>query len=163
MPLARLGPGWLPRIERVLSEAPASCGLALSAPRDAGDGLARFFDLVVAGGERVDLTSAKDPDTLVDLLLADAAVLAAAELEQDDATRDDVTPAGVTRDDAPARSVIDVGSGVGAPAIPFALLRPELALTLVEPREKRAAFLRTSIGTLGRPDIQLVRSRSTEL
>lgn len=142
MPLARLGNGWLPRIDRVLSEAPASCGLRLSAPEGARAKLVSWLDLVVAWSERVDLTAARDADTLVDLLLADAAVLASTQ---------------------PTGSAIDVGSGVGAPAIPLAILQPALALTLVEPRERRAAFLRTSCGTLARPDINLLRKPSMEV
>jgi 16S rRNA (guanine527-N7)-methyltransferase len=43
-------------------------------------------------------------------------------------------PAGAT--------VVDLGSGAGFPGIPIALARPDLALTLVEIREKRVAFLR---------------------
>jgi 16S rRNA (guanine527-N7)-methyltransferase len=142
MALARLGTGWLPRIERVLAEVPASCGLSLSPPDGALTQLVSWFDLVVAWSDRVDLTAARDADTLADLLLADAALLASTQ---------------------PTGSVIDVGSGVGAPAIPLAILRPELTLTLVEPRERRAAFLRTSCGTLSRPDISLLRKRSTEV
>jgi len=142
MPLARLGKGWLPRIERVLAEVPASCGLTLAVPPEALPQLVTWLDLVVAWSERVDLTAARDADTLVDLLLADAALLASTQL---------------------TGSVIDVGSGVGAPAIPLAILRPSLTLTLVEPRERRAAFLRTSCGTLSRPDIRLLRKRSMEV
>jgi len=142
MALARLGTAWLPRIERVLAEAPASCGLALTLPEGALTQLVTWLDLVVAWSDRVDLTAARDADTLVDLLLADAAVLACTEL---------------------GGSAIDVGSGVGAPAIPLAILQPALELTLVEPRERRAAFLRTSCGTLSRPDIRLLRKRSMEV
>ena len=142
MALARLGTGWLPRIERVLAEAPASCGLSLDIPEGALAQLVTWLDLVVAWSDRVDLTAARDADTLADLLLADAAVLASTQL---------------------TGSVIDVGSGVGAPAIPLAILRPTLTLTLVEPRERRAAFLRTSCGTLSRPDIGLLRKRSMEV
>jgi 16S rRNA (guanine527-N7)-methyltransferase len=142
MPLARLGSGWLPRIDRVLSEVPASCGRALAVPDAAREQLVTWLDLVVAWSERVDLTAAKDNDTLADLLLADAALLASTQL---------------------TGSAIDVGSGVGAPAIPLAILLPTLTLTLVEPRERRAAFLRTSCGTLSRPDIQLLRKPSMEV
>ncbi len=142
MSLTRLGNGWLTRIERVLQAVPASCGLSLEPPAAARAELVTWLDLVVAWSERVDLTAARDPDTLVDLLLADAALLASTDL---------------------SGSVIDVGSGVGAPAIPLAILRPTLTLTLVEPRERRAAFLRTSCGTLSRPDIRLLRSRSMEV
>ena len=142
MSLARLGNGWLPRIERVLAETPASCGSVLSIPEGALQQLVSWLDLVVAWSDRVDLTAARDAYTLVDLLLADAALLASTQ---------------------PAGSVIDVGSGVGAPAIPLAILRPTLTVTLVEPRERRAAFLRTSCGTLARPDIRLLRKRSMEV
>lgn len=142
MPLARLGNGWLPRIDRVLAEVPASCGQTLDVPQNAREQLVTWLDLVVAWSERVDLTAAKDNDTLADLLLADAALLASTQL---------------------TGSAIDVGSGVGAPAIPLAILLPTLTLTLVEPRERRAAFLRTSFGSLSRPDIQLLRKPSMEV
>ncbi|HXK18534.1 MAG TPA: RsmG family class I SAM-dependent methyltransferase [Polyangiaceae bacterium] len=142
MPLARLGNGWRPRIERVLAEVPASCGRSFTAPPQALPQLVSWLDLVVAWSERVDLTAARDADTLVDLLLADAVLLASTQL---------------------TGSVIDVGSGVGAPAIPLAILLPTLTLTLVEPRDRRAAFLRTSCGSLSRPDIRLLRTRSMEV
>jgi len=48
--------------------------------------------------------------------------------------------------------VVDVGSGGGLPAIPLALLRPGLAITLVEPIAKKVAFLRTAIRELGLGD-----------
>ncbi len=38
--------------------------------------------------------------------------------------------------------VIDIGSGAGFPGLALAIARPDLAVTLVEPRQKRAAFLR---------------------
>jgi 16S rRNA (guanine527-N7)-methyltransferase len=142
MPLARLGNGWLPRIHRVLRDTPASCGRSVAVPEGALAQLVSWLDLVVTWSERVDLTAARDADTLVDLLLADATLLATTQL---------------------SGSLIDVGSGVGAPAIPLAILRPDLKITLVEPRERRAAFLRTSCGTLSRPDISLLRVRSMEV
>jgi 16S rRNA (guanine527-N7)-methyltransferase len=142
MSLARLGNGWRPRIERIIAAVPASCGLSFTPPEAAFPQLVSWLDLVVTWSERVDLTAARDADTLADLLLADAVLLASTQL---------------------TGSVIDVGSGVGAPAIPLAILRPTLTLTLVEPRERRAAFLRTSCGTLSRPDIRLLRTRSMEV
>jgi 16S rRNA (guanine527-N7)-methyltransferase len=45
--------------------------------------------------------------------------------------------------------VVDVGTGAGAPGLPIGLLRPDLRVTLVEPLQKRVAFLRTALGTLG--------------
>jgi 16S rRNA (guanine527-N7)-methyltransferase len=37
--------------------------------------------------------------------------------------------------------VFDLGSGVGLPGIPLAIVKPEIQLTLCEIRQKRAAFL----------------------
>ena len=44
--------------------------------------------------------------------------------------------------------VVDIGSGGGFPGVPLAILRPELSVTWLEPREKRAAFLRHVARTL---------------
>ncbi len=41
--------------------------------------------------------------------------------------------------------VVDVGSGAGLPGIPLAILRPDLQVTLLEPRHKRGAFLERSL------------------
>jgi 16S rRNA G527 N7-methylase RsmG len=54
--------------------------------------------------------------------------------------RECLTPALLEALPAGAR-VVDVGSGAGLPGIPFSLLREDLELWLVEPRERRAAFL----------------------
>lgn len=90
--------------------------------------LARYAALVDEWNARIDLTAARSRDELVDLLFADALVLAAK------------LPAGAR--------VVDVGSGAGAPGLSLALARPDLELTLVEPLQKRVAFLRTAIGAL---------------
>lgn len=36
---------------------------------------------------------------------------------------------------------VDIGSGGGLPAVPLAILRPEIEITMVEPRAKRVEFL----------------------
>ncbi len=45
--------------------------------------------------------------------------------------------------------VVDIGSGGGFPAIPIAAARPDVSMTMVEPRGKKAAFLRHVSRTLG--------------
>ena len=42
----------------------------------------------------------------------------------------------------PSARVVDVGTGGGFPGVPIAIARPDLQVTWLEPREKRAAFLR---------------------
>jgi 16S rRNA (guanine527-N7)-methyltransferase len=45
-------------------------------------------------------------------------------------------------------SVVDLGSGAGFPGIPLAIARPDLRVTLVEAREKKAHFLRHAVRVL---------------
>ena len=46
-------------------------------------------------------------------------------------------------------SVADLGSGAGIPALPLALIRPDLRIEAVEPREKRCTWLRFAQTELG--------------
>ena len=47
-----------------------------------------------------------------------------------------------------ARTMIDVGSGGGSPAIPMKIARPELFVRMVESRTRKAAFLREAVRRL---------------
>ncbi len=44
---------------------------------------------------------------------------------------------------------LDVGSGAGFPALPLKFVRPDLSVELLEPSEKKGAFLRYLLGSLG--------------
>ena len=46
-------------------------------------------------------------------------------------------------------TLLDFGSGAGFPGLPIAILRPEITVTLAESQNKKAAFLREAIRTLG--------------
>ena len=45
--------------------------------------------------------------------------------------------------------VVDLGSGAGIPGLVLAVLRPDLDLTLLEPRQKRCQWLTFAVGELG--------------
>jgi len=47
-----------------------------------------------------------------------------------------------------AVSLLDIGAGAGFPGLPLKILYPDLDLTLLEPSNKKTAFLRHIIGTL---------------
>jgi 16S rRNA (guanine527-N7)-methyltransferase len=47
------------------------------------------------------------------------------------------------------RTLLDFGSGAGFPGIPIALCRPEISVTLAESQNKKAAFLREAVRSLG--------------
>lgn len=106
--------------------------------------LGRYLDEVVRWNAKTDLTAARTPEELVDVTLADAAIIASAS------------------SDAP-RSWVDVGSGAGAPGLVLALLLPSIRITLVEPRDRRVAFLRSTVGTLGLSRVTVTRGRSDAL
>jgi 16S rRNA (guanine527-N7)-methyltransferase len=127
--------GFAARIARVLSEF--SVGATPHTVRQ----LVAYCELAVTWNQRLDLTAARSADELVDLLLADALAIAS------------------SLPSSAKERWLDVGSGIGAPGIPLALLLP-VKMTLIEPREKRVAFLRTAVGSLSRADIAVSRARS---
>jgi 16S rRNA (guanine527-N7)-methyltransferase len=113
----------------------AAAILGVPLHQSVADTTSEWLDRLIEWNSRVDLTAARSPDELVDLMLADAMVLSPRIPER-------------------AR-VIDVGTGAGAPGLALSFLRPDLAVTLAEPLGKRASFLRTVIGALGRLDVTL--------
>jgi 16S rRNA (guanine527-N7)-methyltransferase len=144
-----LGKGWTPRLERVAQallptdETDVAARFVRALPS-----LCRYLDLLVEWNQRFDLTAARSEDELVDLTLADALVIV-------EGTLFGQGPPG-------GEAWVDVGSGAGAPSLPLALLLPEIALTMVEPKSKRVAFLRTASGALSL-NVSVTRARSAEL
>ncbi len=61
----------------------------------------------------------------------------------------------------PARSLADLGSGPGFPGLALKLVRPELKLTLVEARAKKAAFLEYLVSCLKLRDVEVVQTHLT--
>ncbi|MGD9957192.1 MAG: 16S rRNA (guanine(527)-N(7))-methyltransferase RsmG [Candidatus Nanopelagicales bacterium] len=64
----------------------------------------------------------------------------------------------------PEASVADVGSGAGLPGLPLALVRPDLAVTLVEPLLRRATFLAEAVEALGLGGrVEVLRGRAEDV
>jgi 16S rRNA (guanine527-N7)-methyltransferase len=103
-------------------------GVAIEAPALAL--LARYADLVLDWGARINLTSARTPERLADEHLADTLALLPH------------LPAGAFR-------FVDVGSGAGLPGLALALLRPGASGVLLEPARKKQAFLAHALRELG--------------
>lgn len=146
MALKRPSAGWKALITRLSGE------LEVDLEPSVADAFVTYLDQLVAWGTRMDLTAARTAEELVDLSFADALVIARAECAAGGA----------------GSRWVDVGSGGGAPGLPlFLLLReawPGFRGTLVEPRAKRVAFLRSCVGALGMADVvDVVRARSDRL
>ena len=112
--------------------APARCQSGPSAPGLECGGFEEYFELLRKWNRKVSLTSLPVEDygdEAIDRLLLEP-VLACRHL--------------------PAREaiVIDIGSGGGSPAIPMKLAVPELSMTLVESKTRKAAFLREAVRCL---------------
>jgi 16S rRNA (guanine527-N7)-methyltransferase len=106
--------------------------------------IAAFFRLLLAWNRSINLTGAQSLGELVKEHMPDSFAMAGL---------------------APAHSrVVDVGAGGGLPGIPFALLRADCRVTLVEPRAKRAAFLNAaSRSARNRLSLEVLRQRDEAL
>ncbi|GAA2080366.1 16S rRNA (guanine(527)-N(7))-methyltransferase RsmG [Aeromicrobium halocynthiae] len=75
-----------------------------------------------------------------------------------------LTNCGVVLPRVPANaSVADVGSGAGLPGLVWAIGRPDLQVTLIEPLLRRTRFLDDVVAALGLSNVQVVRARAEEV
>ena len=103
--------------------------LAFDLDPEARRRLLAWIQAAEAWNAKLDLTAARSPAGLVEILVLDVLEVSA------------LIPLGAT--------VLDVGTGAGAPGLGLALLRPDLRVACVEPLAKRVAFLRTVVGASG--------------
>jgi 16S rRNA (guanine527-N7)-methyltransferase len=89
-----------------------------------------YLSLLIRWNARLNLTSLRTEGAILSRHLTESIACAM------------VIPAGV-------RTMLDFGSGAGLPGIPIALCRPEIAVTLAESQNKRAAFLQEAVRVLG--------------
>ncbi len=59
-------------------------------------------------------------------------------------------------------TVIDVGSGAGLPGLVWAIARPDLQITVLEPLERRTRFLELAVGEIGITNAEVVRARAQD-
>ncbi len=98
-------------------------------PAEFADRLAHFLTLLAQWSGAVDLFGGADPKRLLTALVCDT--LAALPYLGETGT------------------LIDIGSGNGFPAVPLLLARPGVRGVLLEPRERRWAFLKEATRELG--------------
>ena len=57
----------------------------------------------------------------------------------------------------------DVGSGAGLPGLVLAIARPDVDFTLIEPMERRTAWLNDQVAELGLTNVTVVRDRAEDV
>lgn len=121
--MATEGCGPLAEARRIREQA-ATLGVELEAA--AVDRLVRYLDELELWNTRTNLVGEHDRRVLVDRHIVDA--LAAVPL---------------LRGVGPDLRIADVGSGAGLPGVPLAIALEPREMRLIEPRHKRASFLRS--------------------
>ncbi len=127
---------------RLLADTAAGWGLPLSDEQLRQ--FARYADELLAWNAHTNLTAITDREAIYVRHFLDSLVLAR------------FWGAG------PA-SLADIGTGAGFPGVPLKLLRPPLALTLVDSVGKKTAFLRHLVGALGLDQVRVITGRAEEL
>src|SRR5512143_3739283 len=107
------------------------------------DQFSRYADLLIEWNLRFNLTSIVDPRDIVIKHFLDSLSIVRS------------IPPGPLK-------LIDVGAGAGLPGIPIKLVRPEIALTLVEATRKKCDFLKAVIADLQLGDVQVINARAEE-
>ena len=131
-PAGRGQPGWTAAHDVALRTGAEALGLTLT-PIQA-QALAAYARLLLKWNRTYNLLGTDDPDVVLESHLLDALAVVP------------VLRRWLPADDMP---LVDVGSGGGLPGIPIAIMRPDLALILVEPVGKKAAFLRQAVAECG--------------
>ena len=106
------------------------------------DRLSRFVATLLRENDRLGLTTIRDPGEavqrhIVEPLAGWRAIAAA----------------------VPPGPIVEVGAGGGAPGLPIAILAGDREVTLIEGRERRAAYLRAVVAELGLGNVRVVEDR----
>jgi 16S rRNA (guanine527-N7)-methyltransferase len=93
------------------------------------DQLENYLTLLLKWNGRMNLTAVRTPEEIVARHFSEC-LFAARQVPAD------------------VKTLLDYGSGAGLPGIPIAVCRPEIAVTLAESQNKKAAFLREAVRAL---------------
>jgi len=113
-------------------------------PSDLVDRFSEYYELLDRWNRKINLTALDNADHAIDRLLLEP-IVAARQLP------------------SPTVNLMDIGSGGGSPAIPMKLSAPAVALTMVEAKARKSAFLREAVRTLRLESTVVETARYEEL
>jgi len=102
-----------------------------------------YLDLLVKWNKKINLTSEKTAQEILNRHVFDSLQFAGALLPND--------------------RIIDIGSGAGFPGIPLKIIYPNLEATLVESQRKRCSFLHAAIHQLNLKKITVINERAEKI
>lgn len=121
--------------------------LGLEVPVQCAEKLALYAQLLLKWNASYNLTSIKNPEDVMTLHLMDSLSLVK--------NFDDLAGG--------RKTVLDVGSGGGLPAIPLAIMRPDLSVTMVDAVQKKVIFLRQCIALCKLTNARALHTRIEKL
>ena len=102
-----------------------------------------YIDLLLKWNARINLTAIREPREIVQRHFGESLFVARRLLEQE-----------------MPQTAIDLGSGAGFPGVPFALLAPDVQITLIESQQKKATFLKELVHMLGLKNVKVFSDRA---
>ena len=128
--------------EEILAVRAAEAGLALTAAQI--EQFAVYNRLLIAWNERMNLTALTAPEDVAVKHIIDSLTAYDAKLF------------------APARTLIDVGTGAGLPGIPLAVYAPQIEVTLMDALGKRVKFLTEAAAAMELRNVRCIHARAEE-
>lgn len=64
--------------------------------------------------------------------------------------------------EGPVGALLDLGAGGGLPGIPLRIVSPEMHLTMIEARQRRASFLSTAVREIGLESARVIGKRAED-
>ena len=116
-------------------------GISVNRPQAAL--LSAYLNELLTVNQTTNLTAIKDPDEAVVKHIADCALAV------------EFIPQGA--------DLLDVGSGAGLPAFPFAILRPDIKVTALDSTGKKVDFINNTAKKLGIQNLKAICHRAEEL
>jgi 16S rRNA (guanine527-N7)-methyltransferase len=105
--------------------------------------ISTYIDLLLKWNARINLTAIRESGEIVQRHFGESLFAAKYILEQ-----------------KLPQTAIDLGSGAGFPGVPFAMLAPQVQVTLIESQQKKATFLRELVHSLGLKNVKVFSDRA---
>ena len=105
--------------------------------------ISTYIDLLLKWNARINLTAIREPGEIVQRHFGESLFAAKHLLEQ-----------------KLPQTAIDLGSGAGFPGVPFAMLAPDVQVTLIESQQKKATFLKELVHVLGLKNVKVFSDRA---